>query len=32
MSNTALIRIKREYELFTKDPSDNFIAYPLKVK
>jgi hypothetical protein len=31
MSNTAMIRIKREYDLLQKDLPDNFVAYPIKV-
>jgi hypothetical protein len=32
MNNTALTRIRREFNLLEKDPPENFRAYPLKVK
>jgi ubiquitin-protein ligase len=31
MNNTALKRLHKEYEMFVKDPPDNFTAKPLEV-
>ena len=31
MNNTALVRIKKEYELIKNDPPEYFIAHPIKV-
>jgi len=31
MNNTALKRLHKEYEMFIKDPPENFIAKPLEV-
>ena len=30
MRNSALIRLNKEYEFFTKDPAENYNAYPIK--
>jgi len=32
MNNTALVRIKKEYEFLKNDPPENFVAFPIKVK
>ena len=32
MNNTALVRIKKEYDLIRNDPPENFNAYPIKVR
>ncbi len=31
MNNTALVRIKKEYDLIRNDSPDNFNAFPIKV-
>lgn len=31
MNNTALVRIKKEYEFLKNDPPENFVAFPIKV-
>jgi hypothetical protein len=31
MNNTALRRIKKEYDMMQTDPPENFIAFPIKV-
>ncbi len=30
MNNTALVRIKKEYDLMKNEPPENFIAFPVK--
>jgi hypothetical protein len=31
MNNTALVRIKKEFDLIKNDPPENFNAFPIKV-
>lgn len=31
MSNISLKRLQKEYENFKKDPSEDFVAFPVKV-
>lgn len=31
MSNISLKRLQKEYENFKKDPSEDFVAFPIKV-